>query len=137
MKYICLGYLDVTRWVTLSAEQQSAMIDECFAYDEVLKKDGHWAGGEGLQGPDTATTLRYQNGTVSATDGPFVETKEILGGLLIIEARDRNHAVQIMSNHPGVKMGPWEIRPVEDLTGMIRESERRRALGLLPSDPSR
>jgi hypothetical protein len=126
MKYICLGYLDVAQWATLSADQQNAMIDDCIAYDEGLKKNGHWVGGEGLQSPDTATTLRYQNGKVSVTDGPFVETKEILGGLLIIEARDRNHAIQLMSNHPGVKMGPWEIRPAEDLTGMIRDSERRR-----------
>ncbi len=132
MKYICLGYLDVTQWATLSAGRQNAMIDDCVAYDEGLKKNGHWVGGEGLQGPDTATTLRYQNGTVSVTDGPFVETKEMLGGLLIIEARDRNHAIQLMSNHPGVKMGPWEIRPVEDLTEMIRDSERRRARGNHP-----
>jgi hypothetical protein len=102
------------------------MVDACLAYDDGLKKNGHWVGGEGLQGPDTATTLRYQNGKVSVTDGPFVETKEMLGGLLIIEARDRNHAVQLISNHPGVKMGPWEIRPVEDLTEMIRASEQRR-----------
>lgn len=129
MKYLCLGYLDVNHWATFSADQQSAMIDDCLAYDEVLKKNGYWAGGEGLQGPATAATLRYRNGTVSVTDGPFVETKEILGGLLIIEARDRNHAIQLMSDHPGVKMGPWEIRPVEDLTGMIRESERRRGKG--------
>lgn len=126
MKYICLGYLDVKQWATLSASQQGAMIDACFAYDDVLKKNGHWVGGEGLQGPDTATTLRYQNGKVSVTDGPYVETKEMLGGLLIIEARDLNHAIQLMSNHPGVKMGPWEIRPAEDLTEIIRESERRR-----------
>lgn len=126
MKYICLGYLDGKQWATLSASQQSAMIDECFAYDDGLKKNGHWVGGEGLQGPDTATTLRYQNGKVSVTDGPYVETKELLGGLLIIEARDLNHAIQLMSNHPGVKMGPWEIRPAEDLTEIIRESERRR-----------
>lgn len=126
MKYICLGYLDVIQWATFSAGQQNAMIDDCIAYDEELKKNGHWVGGEGLQGPDTATTLRYRNGKVSVTDGPFVETKEILGGLLIIEARDRTHAIQLISNHPGVKMGPWEIRPVEDLTEMIRESERRR-----------
>ena len=132
MKYICLGYLDVTQWATLSAGRQNAMIDDCVAYDEGLKKNGHWVGGEGLEGPDTATTLRYQNGTVSVTDGPFVETKEMLGGLLIIEARDRNHAIQLMSNHPGVKMGPWEIRPVEDLTEMIRDSERRRARGNHP-----
>lgn len=126
MKYICLGYLDVIQWATFSAGQQNAMIDDCISYDEELKKNGHWVGGEGLQGPDTATTLRYRNGKVSVTDGPFVETKEILGGLLIIEARDRTHAIQLISNHPGVKMGPWEIRPVEDLTEMIRESERRR-----------
>ena len=126
MKYICLGYLDVIQWTTFSADQQNAMIDACLAYDEGLKKNGYWVGGEGLQGPDTATTLRYQNGKVSVTDGPFVETKEMLGGLLIIEARDRNHAVQLISNHPGVKMGPWEIRPVEDLTEMIRVSEQRR-----------
>lgn len=126
MKYICLGYLDVIQWATFSAGQQTAMIDDCIAYDEELKKNGHRVGGEGLQGPDTATTLRYRNGKVSVTDGPFVETKEILGGLLIIEARDRNHAIQLISNHPGVKMGPWEVRPVEDLTEMIRDSERRR-----------
>ncbi|GKS59592.1 hypothetical protein YTPLAS18_31190 [Nitrospira sp.] len=126
MKFICLGYLDVAKWATLTAEQKGAMIDECFAYDDVLKSNGHWAGGEGLQGPEVASTLRFRNGRVSVTDGPFIETKELLGGFLIIEARDRNHAIQLMSNHPGVKMGPWEIRPVEDLTQMIRESERRR-----------
>lgn len=126
MKYICLGYLDVAQWTTLSISEQNAMIDTCLAYDEKLKKSGHWAGGEGLQGPDTAATLRYQNDKVVVTDGPFAETKELLGGFLIIEARDRQHAIQIMSNHPGVKMGPWEIRPVEDLTEMIRESKRRR-----------
>lgn len=126
MKYICLGYLDVIQWATFSPDQQNAMIDACLAYDDGLKKNGYWVGGEGLQGPDTAATLRYQSGKVSVTDGPFVETKEVLGGLLIIEARDRNHAVQLISNHPGVRMGPWEIRPVEDLTEMIRVSEQRR-----------
>lgn len=104
------------------------MIDECFAYDAVLKKNGNWVSGEGLQGPDTATTLRYQNGKVSVTNGPYAETKELLGGLLIIEAKDLNAAIQLISNHPGIKMGPWEIRPVEDMSGMIRESERRRSV---------
>jgi hypothetical protein len=127
MKYICFGYLDVENWAKKSEDERNAMIDECFAYDDELKKNGNWVGGEGLQGPDSATTLRYQNGKVSVTDGPFAETKELLGGLLIIEARDLNVAIQLMSNHPGIKMGPWEIRPVEDMTGMIRESEQRRS----------
>ena len=128
MKYICFGYLDTKRWATLSESEQNAAIDECFAYDDVLKKNGHWVGGEGLQSPENAATLRRQNGKVSVTDGPYAETKELLGGLLILEARDLEHAIQLISNHPGMKMGPWEIRPVEDMTQMIRESERRRSV---------
>ena len=128
MKYICFGYLDTERWATLSESEQNAAIDECFAYDDVLKKNGHWVGGEGLQGPANAATLRRQNGKTSVTDGPYAETKELLGGLLILEARDLNHAIQLISNHPGMKMGPWEIRPVQDMSQMIRESERRRSV---------
>jgi len=124
MKYICFGYLDVQNWETKSPGEQEAMIDACFSYDDELKKNGHWVSGEGLQG---ATTLSYQGGKVSVTDGPYVETKELLGGLLIVEARDLNHAIQLISKHPGVKMGRWEIRPAQDLTPMITASERRRA----------
>jgi hypothetical protein len=128
MKYICFGYLDTKRWATLSESEQNAALDECFAYDDMLKKNGHWAGGEGLQGPENAATLRYQNGKTSVTDGPYAETKELLGGLLILEARDLNYAIQLLSSHPGMKMGPWEIRPVMDMSQMIRESERRRSV---------
>ena len=60
-------------------------------------------------------------------DGPYAETKEQIGGILILEAKDLNHAVELMSKHPGVKVGPWEIRPAEDLSEMIRESEQRRS----------
>jgi len=75
----------------------------------------------------TATTLRWKNGKVSLTDGPYAETKEQLGGILILEARDLNHAIQLMSKHPGVKAGPFEIRPALDMSEMMRESEKRRA----------
>jgi len=125
MKYICFGYLDVPNWGKKSPAEQGAMIDQCFAYDEVLKKNGHWAGGEALGG---ATTLSYQDGKVSVSDGPYAETKELLGGLLILEAKDLNHAIQLLSSHPGIKMGHWEIRPVEDMTPMIEASERRRGV---------
>jgi len=63
---------------------------------------------------------------VSVTDGPYAETKEQLGGILILEARDLAHAIELMSKHPGVKAGPFEIRPAVDLTQMVRESEQRR-----------
>ena len=104
-----------------------ALIDACFAYDDQLKRNGNWAGGEGLQGPNAARTLRLQSGKVKVTDGLYAESKELLGGLLIIEARDLDQAVQLISNHPGMNMGPWEIRPAADLTEFVRASERRRA----------
>jgi len=128
VKYVCFGYLDVNKWGTYSQDKQNQMIDDCLSYDEVLQKNGHWAGGEGLAGPDDTRTLRFQNGKVVVTDGPFAESKELLGGLLIIEARDLDHAIQLISNHPGVKMGAWEVRPAMDLTPMIEESKRRRAV---------
>jgi hypothetical protein len=96
-------------------------------YDDELRKKGHFAGGEALQGPRTATTLRWKEGKVSVTDGLYAETREHIGGILILEARDLNHAIQLTSKHPGVKAGPFEIRPAGDLTEMIRESEHRRA----------
>ena len=127
-KFICFGYLDTETWATLAESERLAMIDNCLAYDEVLRKNGNWAGGEGLQGPDKTVTLQHRKGKVSVTDGPYAETKELLGGLLILEARDLKQAIELMSNHPGVKMGRWEIRPAQDLGPMIEESARRRGV---------
>lgn len=127
MKYICLGYLDEKKWETMSESERNALIDECFVYDDVLRENGHFVGGEALQSGRNATTLRWKNGKVSITDGPYAETKEQLGGILVLEAKDPKHAIQLMSKHPGVKAGPFEIRPAEDLTEMITESERRRS----------
>src|SRR5512143_956667 len=127
MKYICLGYIEEKKWETMSEEERNAMMDECFAYDDELRKGGHFAGGEGLQSAQNATTLRYRNGKVAVTDGPFAETKEQLGGILILEARDLNHAIQLISKHPGVRGGPFEVRPAADLTAMVEESAQRRA----------
>jgi hypothetical protein len=119
--------MDMKEWETKSESEINAFVDGCFAYDEVLRKNGHFVGGEALQPPQTATTLRFQNGKVSVTDGPYAETKEQLGGILILEAKDLNHAIQLMSKHPGVRGGSFEIRPAADLTEMVRESERRRS----------
>jgi hypothetical protein len=127
MKYICLGYYDEKQWETLTDSERNALMDECFAYDDVLRKKGHFIGGHALQTARNAATLRWKNGKVSTTDGPYAETQAQLGGILVLEARDLKQAIQLMSKHPGVKNGPFEIRPTEDLTGMIRESERRRS----------
>ena len=126
MKFICLGYVDEKNFEKMSQSELTALVDECCTYDDVLRKNGHFLGGEALQSPRGAA-LRWQGDKVLVTDGPFAETKEQLGGILILEARDLEHAVQLMSKHPGVKVGPWEIRPAQDMTEMIRASEERRA----------
>ena len=127
MKYICLGYIEQGKFAALPESEREALIDECFAYDDVLRQGGHFLAGEALQNARNAATLRWRDGKVSITDGPYAETKEQLGGILVLEARDMNHAIQLMSRHPGVKMGPFEIRPAEDLSAMVAESARRRA----------
>ena len=71
-------------------------------------------GGEALQEAKTAVTLRYGSSGVDVSDGPYAETKEYLGGILILEARDLNHAIALMSKHPGVRFGPFEIRPADE-----------------------
>jgi hypothetical protein len=128
MKFVCLGYIEPGKFENVPESNVNAMFDECFAYDDVLRKNGHFSGGEALQGPAAAATLRWQNGKVMVTDGPYAETREQIGGILFLEARDLNHAVELISKHPGVKFGPFEIRPVADLSGMIRDSEARRAV---------
>lgn len=115
MRFICLGYIEDGKWEKMSESEQNAMMEECFAYDDLLRKGGHFAGGEALQSASSAVTLRWGSGKVVVTDGPYAETKEQLGGILILEANDMDHAVQLMSKHPGVRLGgPFEIRPADE-----------------------
>ncbi len=127
MKFVCLGYIDEKKWESVSESEAHTMMDACFAYDDKLCENGHMAGGEALQGSGTAKTLSWKDDRVTVTDGPFAETREVLGGILILEARDMDHAVELMAKHPGVKVGPFEIRPAEDLSQMVSESRERRA----------
>ena len=126
MKYICLGYLEPGKFENMSESERNTTLDECFSYNEELRKNGHLVAEEPLQSANTAVTVSWKNGKVAVTDGPYAETKEQLGGILVLEARDLNHAIQLISQHPGVKCGPFEIRPAADLNEMIKESEQRR-----------
>src|SRR5262252_8209735 len=114
MKYVCLGFYDESKFAAMSQEQVQRMFEECFAYDDELRRGGHFLGGEALESARNAVTLRRKDGKVEVTDGPFVETRETLGGILLLEARDLNHAIALMSKHPGVGMGPFEIRPANE-----------------------
>jgi hypothetical protein len=125
MKFICLGYADPAKFQAMSEEQLQAMMEECLAYDDVLRQGGHFAGGEALVDAARAVTLRFREGAVERTDGPYAETKEQIGGLLILEADDMEHAIALMSLHPGVRVGPFEIRPAdEQINALLAERQR-------------
>jgi hypothetical protein len=128
MKYICLGYLEPGKFEGMTEDERNAVFDDCFEYSDHLRANGHLVAEVPLHPAETAVTLSSKNGKVGTTDGPYAETKEQLGGIQIIEARDLNHAVQLISQQPGFKygLGPVEIRPVVDLNEMIKASEQRR-----------
>ena len=116
MKYVCLGFIDETKFVEVPQADAQRMMEECFAYDDELRRGGHFLGGEALDSAQNAVTLRMKNGEVQVTDGPFVETKETLGGILLLEARDLNHAISLMSKHPAARIWrtTFEIRPANE-----------------------
>ena len=128
MKYVCLGFIDEAKFAEIPPEDAQRMMEECFVYDDELRRGGHFVGGEALDSARNAVTLRMKDGKIEATDGPYAETKEQIGGTVMLEADDLNHAIQLMSKHPGVRGGPFEIRPAADLSEMIRDGEQRRRL---------
>lgn len=111
MKYICLGYIEPGKFESLPDAERNAAMDECFTYDDELRAKGHFVGGEALQAAETAATLRWADGKVSITDGPYAETKEQLGGILILEARDMAEALEIAQMGPMADYGTVEVRP--------------------------
>jgi hypothetical protein len=108
----------------MSESERETFIKECFAYDNVLRKDGHFVRLEALQSAQSAKTLRHRNGKVSITDGPYAETKEQLGGILLLDAADLNHAAELMSKHPGIRVVAFEIRALdEEATASVNTAE--------------
>ncbi len=128
MKYICLGYIKPGTFEGMTEDERNAVLDECFEHNDHLRANGHLVAEIALQSPETALTLCWKNGKVATTDGPYAETKEQLGGITILEARDLNHAIQLISELPGFQsgLGPIEIRPAADLNEMLKVSELRR-----------
>ncbi len=115
MKYLCLAYGNQEKMQALSKAEFEALVGRCGPLDEELKKTGQVVLQESLEWD--VTTIRPRNGKPVTTDGPFVETKEQVGGLFIIEARDLNDAIRVASMHPAARLGEhvgWaiEVRPL-------------------------
>jgi hypothetical protein len=115
MKYLCLIYGAEASWAALSETDRNRIYGEYMAFTEDIQKSGHLLGGEELQPTQAATTVRVRNGKVTATDGPFAETKEQLGGYYLIEAADLNDAIQVASRIPGARDGSIEVRPIQEM----------------------
>jgi hypothetical protein len=120
MKFVCLGFHDEACWAEMSESDRKSFLERCFAYDDELRRGGHFLGGEALQPARNAASVRYRSGKVVTTDGPYAESKEQIGGILFLEARDLKHAVELLAKHPGVRAGGFEIRPAnEEINALI------------------
>jgi hypothetical protein len=115
MKYLCLIYSDETHWPKLSAAETQSVMAEYREFMAGIEKSGHFVGGNRLQPTHSATTVRVRDGKLSATDGPFAETKEQLGGYFLIESKDLNDAIQVAAKIPGARFGCIEVRPIAEV----------------------
>jgi hypothetical protein len=115
MKYLCLVYHDESQLDALSQKDYDALVADTLTYDEEIRQSGHYVASNALEYVQTATTIRVRNGKLSITDGPFAETKEQLGGYILIEAGDLNEAIRVASKMPPARLGSIEVRPVKDL----------------------
>jgi hypothetical protein len=111
MHYVCLVYFDQEEVLGLEGDELETCIRESGGYDAELMESGHMVLGHALARTSEAITVRVRDGKMSATDGPFAETREVLGGFIVVEARDLNEAVRIAAGIPLARRGAIEVRP--------------------------
>lgn len=115
MKYLCLAYEEEKVLNDLSREEWDELRGETLAYVETLRKHGHLVLTNALQSARTAATVRVRGGERSVLDGPYAETREQLGGFFLIEAKDREQAIELAAHWPSARIGSIEVRPIEEL----------------------
>ena len=115
MRYLCLIYLDEKQLAAMPEREMSALNARHLAYNEELLAGGRFIEAEALEPAASTTCVRVRNGRVSLTDGPYAETKEMVAGFYLVEARDLNEAIQVASRLPAAPLGTVEVRPCRDL----------------------
>ena len=108
VKYLCLVYLAKEHWNACSEPECADCVQQLVAGKRLVAA-------EPLHGTHTATTVRVRNGEVTLFDGPFAETKEMLAGFYLVEAKDLNEAIQLAAGIPPAQHGSIEVRPVREL----------------------
>jgi hypothetical protein len=120
MQFMLLIYNDPEMLDALPEGQADAMMRDCFHHADELHRDGCLIQSQMLEEPRTARSVRIRKGRVTATDGPYTEAKEMLGGFNLIEASDMEEAVRIAAEFPWARTGCVEIRPVRDIAAVRR-----------------
>jgi hypothetical protein len=115
MKYVCLVHVESRLFDEMDAAAQADLDRNSMRYDQELAAGGHLLQAEALQGPQAAMLVKVRDGRMSATDGPYAETKEQLAGFVLIEARDLNEAIRLAAGIPLAKLGTIEVRPIYDV----------------------
>jgi len=113
MRYTCLVHFDPAAMTTPGFDKRR-LDRRSKDYDEELKAGGHFLGWQGLALGDAAVIVRVRDGKMSATDGPYIESKEQMAGFVMIEARDMNEAVRLAAGLPLAEIGTIEVRPVSE-----------------------
>jgi hypothetical protein len=114
MKYLCQVWFDNGVLDAMTQEEKAKLDTNSLNYDKDLVESGHMLVAQALQSPKAEVTVRVRGGEMSITDGPFTETKEALGGFILIEAKDLNDAIRIAAGIPLAKLGAIEVRPIHE-----------------------
>jgi hypothetical protein len=115
MKYLCIVFCEESKLEALTPTELQALDDESLAYDQVLREKDHLLAAQALQSVRSAATVRIKNGKPLVTDGPFAETREQIGGFLLIEAKDMDEAIKIAWKVPVLRIAAIEVRPIKEL----------------------
>ena len=115
MQYMLLIHDDPTAWAGMSEEQVNAVMGEYFAYSDAIRKEGIYVDGQPLQGADAARTVRVRDGERIVADGPFAETKEIVGGYYVVDCATLDQALDAAARIPSARFGAVEVRPIAQM----------------------
>ena len=115
MKFLFMIFHDEHILDSMPEGEMQTLVDSALGYDDEIRRSGHYIVSNALQRARTAHTIRVRGGKATVTDGPFVETKEQLGGFFLIEAKDIDEACEVASRFPPARLGTIEVRPVQEL----------------------
>jgi hypothetical protein len=122
MKFMLLCYDDETYWDQAGGDAMHEAMREAIALTHEINAKGQYIDCAPLHPASTATSVRVREGKPIVTDGPFAETREVLGGYYIVDVPSLEEAIEIAGRHPGAPVGTVEIRPLIELSGLPKGS---------------